>query len=89
MEGVRERKDSYARTIRCDVTWRAHCDEATREELALAIWQDSSDVVKLERGVPNYRGNNRCTRGGRERGLGMLGENTEEVTWRDHRDDAT
>jgi hypothetical protein len=33
--------------------------------------------------------NNRYTRGRRERGLGELGESTEEVTWRDHREDAT
>jgi hypothetical protein len=45
MEGVRERGDLYLRTIRWDVTWRAYCDEATREELALVIWQDYSDVV--------------------------------------------
>jgi hypothetical protein len=45
MEGVRERSDFYARTIRWDVTWRAHSDEATREELALVIWEDYSDVV--------------------------------------------
>jgi hypothetical protein len=45
MEGVRERKDFYVRTIRWDVTLRAHCDEATREELALVIWRDYSDVV--------------------------------------------
>jgi hypothetical protein len=45
MEVVRERRDLYVRTIRWDVTWRAHCDEATREELALVIWQDYSDVV--------------------------------------------
>jgi hypothetical protein len=45
MNGVRERRDFYVRTIRWDVTWRAHCDEATREELALVIWQDYSDVV--------------------------------------------
>jgi hypothetical protein len=45
MDGVREMKDNYARTIRWDVTWRAQCDEATREELDLVIWQDYSDVV--------------------------------------------
>jgi hypothetical protein len=45
MEGVRERRYFYVRTIRLDVAWRAHCDEATREELALVIWQDYSDVV--------------------------------------------
>jgi hypothetical protein len=45
MEGVRERRYFYVRTIRWDVTWRAHCDEATREELALVIWQDYSDVL--------------------------------------------
>jgi hypothetical protein len=46
MEGVRERMDFYVRTIRWDVKWRrAHCDEATREELALVIWQDYIDVV--------------------------------------------
>jgi hypothetical protein len=45
MEGVRERRDFYVRTIRWDVTWRAHCDEATREELALVIWKDYSDMV--------------------------------------------
>jgi hypothetical protein len=45
MEGVSERRDFYVRKIRWDVTWRAHWDEATREELALVIWQDYSDVV--------------------------------------------
>jgi hypothetical protein len=45
MEGVGERRDFYVRTIRWDVTWRAHCHEATSEELALVIWQDYSDVV--------------------------------------------
>jgi hypothetical protein len=45
MEGVRERRDFYVRTIRWYVTWRAHCDEETREELALVIWKDCSDVV--------------------------------------------
>jgi hypothetical protein len=45
MEGVRERRYFYVRKIRWDVTWRAHCDEATREELSLVIWQDYSDVV--------------------------------------------
>jgi hypothetical protein len=40
MEGVIERSDFYVRTIRWDVTWRA-----TREELALVIWQDYSDEV--------------------------------------------
>jgi hypothetical protein len=45
MEGVRKRRDFYVKTIRWDVTWRAYCDEATREELALVIWQDYSDVV--------------------------------------------
>jgi hypothetical protein len=45
MEGVIERRDLYVRTIRCVVTWRAHCDEATREERALVIWQDYSDGV--------------------------------------------
>jgi hypothetical protein len=45
MEGVIARRDFYVRTIRWDVTWRAHCDEATREELALAIWQYCSDVL--------------------------------------------
>jgi hypothetical protein len=45
MEGVRERRYFYMRTIRWDVTWRAHCDEETREELAIVIWQDYSDVV--------------------------------------------
>jgi hypothetical protein len=45
MEGVRERRGFYVRTIRWDVTWRAHCDEATRKELALVIYQDYSDVV--------------------------------------------
>jgi hypothetical protein len=45
MDGVRERRDYYDRTIRWDVTWRAHCDEATREELALVIWKDYSEVV--------------------------------------------
>jgi hypothetical protein len=44
MDGVRERRDSYARTIQWDVTWRAHCDEKGKE-LALVIWQDYSDVV--------------------------------------------
>jgi hypothetical protein len=44
---------------------------------------------KLERGVLNYGANNRCILGMRESGLGVLGESTEEVTWRDHRDDAT
>jgi hypothetical protein len=81
---VRERRDFYVRTIRWDVTWRAHCDDATREELALVIWQDYSDVVNWK-----YGANNRCTLGRRERGLGVLGESTEEVTWRDHLDDAT
>jgi hypothetical protein len=42
---VRDRRDFYVRTIRWDVTWRAHCDEATREELAIVIWKDYSDVV--------------------------------------------
>jgi hypothetical protein len=37
MEGVTERRDFYVRTIQWDVTWRAHCDEATREELTIAI----------------------------------------------------
>jgi hypothetical protein len=41
MEGVRERTDLYVRTIRSDGTWRAHCDEATREEFALVIWKDT------------------------------------------------
>jgi hypothetical protein len=45
MGGVRERRDFYVRKIRWDVTWRAHCDEATREGLAIVIWQDCSDVV--------------------------------------------
>jgi hypothetical protein len=45
MEVVREWRDFYARTIRWDVTWRAHGDEETREDLALVIWQDYSDVV--------------------------------------------
>jgi hypothetical protein len=45
MEGVRERRDFYVRTKRWDGTWRAHCDKAAREELALEIWQDYSDVV--------------------------------------------
>jgi hypothetical protein len=45
MEGVREKRDLYVRTIRWDVTWRALCDEETREELALVIWKDYSDVV--------------------------------------------
>jgi hypothetical protein len=45
MEGVRERRDFYVIKIRWDVTWRARCDEATREELALVIWKDYSDVV--------------------------------------------
>jgi hypothetical protein len=45
MKGVIERSDFYVRTIRWDVTWRAHCDVATREELALVIRQDYSDVV--------------------------------------------
>jgi hypothetical protein len=45
MEGVIGRRDLYIRKIRWDVTLRAHCDEATREELALVIWQDYSDVV--------------------------------------------
>jgi hypothetical protein len=45
MERVRERRDLYVGTIRWDVTWRAHCDDATREELALVIWQEYSDVV--------------------------------------------
>jgi hypothetical protein len=45
MEGVRERRDLYVRTIRWDVTGRAHCDDATREELAIVIWKDYSDVV--------------------------------------------
>jgi hypothetical protein len=45
MEVVRERRDLYVRMIRWDVTWRAHCDEATREELALVIWKDYSDVI--------------------------------------------
>jgi hypothetical protein len=45
IEGVREMRDLYVRTVRWDVTWRAHCDEATREELGLVIWQDYSDVV--------------------------------------------
>jgi hypothetical protein len=45
MEGVRERRYFYMRMIRWDVTWRAHCDEETREELAIVIWQDYSDVV--------------------------------------------
>jgi hypothetical protein len=45
MERVRDRRDFYVRTIRWDVTWRAHCDEATREELAIVIWKDYSDVV--------------------------------------------
>jgi hypothetical protein len=43
--GVRERRDSYARTIRWNVTWRAQSDEATTEELALLIWQDYSDSM--------------------------------------------
>jgi hypothetical protein len=43
--GVREMRDSYAKTIRWDVTWRAHSDETTREELALVIWHDHNDVV--------------------------------------------
>jgi hypothetical protein len=37
MQEVRERRDFYVRTIRWDVTWRAHCDEATREELSIVI----------------------------------------------------
>jgi hypothetical protein len=45
MEEVGERRDLYVRTIRWDVTWRAHCDEAKMEELALLIWQYYSDVV--------------------------------------------
>jgi hypothetical protein len=45
MEGVRERRGFYVRKIRWAVTRRAHCDEATREELALAIWKDYSDEV--------------------------------------------
>jgi hypothetical protein len=46
MEGVRGRRDFNVGTIRWDVTWQAHCDEATWEKLALAICQDYSDVVK-------------------------------------------
>jgi hypothetical protein len=38
VEGVRERRDLFVRTIRWDVTWRAHSDEGTREELTLVIW---------------------------------------------------
>jgi hypothetical protein len=45
MKGVSERRDFYVRAIRWYVTWKADCDEATREELALVIWQDYSDVV--------------------------------------------
>jgi hypothetical protein len=45
MEGVRERRDLYVRTMQWDVNWRAHCNEATREELAIVIWQDYSDGV--------------------------------------------
>jgi hypothetical protein len=45
MEGVRERRDLYVITIRWVVTWRDHRDDATREELALLIWQDYSEVV--------------------------------------------
>jgi hypothetical protein len=45
MEGVIERSYFYVRTIRWYVTWRAHCDEATREDLDLVIWHDYSDVV--------------------------------------------
>jgi hypothetical protein len=45
MEEVREKRYFYVNTIRWDVTWRAHCDEATKEELDLAIWKDYSDVV--------------------------------------------
>jgi hypothetical protein len=45
MEGVGERRYLYVRKIRWDVTWRAYCDEATREELVLVIWKDYSDVV--------------------------------------------
>jgi hypothetical protein len=45
IEEVRKRRDFFDRTIRWDVTWRAHCDEATREELALVIWKDYSVVV--------------------------------------------
>jgi hypothetical protein len=89
MEGVRERRDFYVRTIRWDVTCRAHCDEATREEARYSDLARLQRRGKLERGVLNYGHNNRCTRVRRERGLGVLFESTEEVTWRDHRDDAT
>jgi hypothetical protein len=37
----------------------------------------------------HYGDNNRCTRGRRERGLGVLDESAEEVTLRNHRDDTT
>jgi hypothetical protein len=64
--------------------WRGNKGGARSSDLARLQWQG-----KLERGVLNHRTNNRCTRGRRERGLGVLGESLEEVTWRDHRDDTT
>jgi hypothetical protein len=86
--GRRERRERVSvRTIRWDVTWRALCDEAAREELALVIWQDFSDAVNWNvafltiKLIDAHVGGNQMA--------SACSARAEYVSWRYHCDDTT
>jgi hypothetical protein len=53
------------------------------------IWHDYSDVLNWNMEFKTIGVVIDAALGGENRGLGVLCESTEEVTWRDHGDDAT